>query len=75
MGSVVTAGLRTRARHIRIESADIPWSFGEGPVVTGPSEAILMALNGRAEALSELSGPGSAVLAGRLRRRGAPIFQ
>jgi hypothetical protein len=31
----------------------------------GPGEALIMAVNGRPEALSDLSGPGASILAGR----------
>ena len=39
------------------------WSHGTGPEVTGPAEAVLMALAGRVEALEDLDGPGAEILA------------
>jgi uncharacterized protein (TIGR03083 family) len=57
-----TGALRRR-RGVRLTATDIDWSIGSGPLVTGPSEAILMALAGRMDALDELSGEGKALLA------------
>ncbi|MBW6434833.1 maleylpyruvate isomerase family mycothiol-dependent enzyme [Actinoplanes hulinensis] len=45
------------------------WTVGDGALITGPFEALGMAATGRAAALTDLSGPGVAVLAGRLRAR------
>lgn len=56
------------ARGVRLAPIDLDWAHGSGPVITGPAEAILMAITGRASALPELSGSGSAVLAGRFAR-------
>ena len=57
---------RKRAKGLRLVAPDINWSVGLGPEVRGPGEAILMALNGRAAALSDLEGDGVPVLAGRI---------
>ena len=57
---------RRRAKGLRLVAPDINWSVGLGPEVRGPGEAILMALNGRTAALSDLEGDGVPVLAGRM---------
>ncbi|MEV7548066.1 maleylpyruvate isomerase family mycothiol-dependent enzyme [Amycolatopsis sp. NPDC089917] len=55
-----------RARGLRIVATDLGWSAGSGPELSGPGEAILMAIAGRDVALAELSGPGAAILGARL---------
>ena len=42
---------------LRLEASDIDWSWGEGKQVSGPAEAILMAIN-RRDTRSELTGDG-----------------
>lgn len=59
---------RRLARGVRLKPTDLDWSHGSGPEVTGPAEAVLMAITGRASALGELHGPGVSVIAGRLPR-------
>jgi uncharacterized protein (TIGR03083 family) len=56
------------ARGLRLTPTDLVWSHGSGPEVTGPAEAVLMAITGRRSAIGELAGPGQPVLAGRLAR-------
>ena len=58
---------RRRAKGLRVVAPDIGWWAGSGPEVRGPGEAILMALNGRGHALSDLEGDGVPVLAGRIK--------
>ncbi len=58
-------GAKQRARGLRLEATDIDWSHGEGPVVTGSAEAIVMALMGRSVALEDLSGDGITTLTAR----------
>jgi uncharacterized protein (TIGR03083 family) len=55
-----------RAEGLRFRADDIEWSQGSGPEVTGPAEAILMAVAGRPAALADLSGEGLPVLVGRV---------
>lgn len=43
---------------LRLAATDTGWSAGEGTLVTGPVEALGMAVTGRAAALADLSGPG-----------------
>ena len=56
------------ARGVCLRPTDIEWSHGSGPEVIGPAEAVLMAVTGRASAISELNGAGVTVLAARLAR-------
>ncbi|RMB61798.1 maleylpyruvate isomerase family mycothiol-dependent enzyme [Tessaracoccus antarcticus] len=57
---------RRLARGVRLAPTDLDWSHGSGPEVTGPAEAILMAITGRVHANGELGGPGLPVVASRL---------
>ncbi|WP_285649196.1 maleylpyruvate isomerase family mycothiol-dependent enzyme [Actinomycetospora sp. NBRC 106375] len=54
------------ARGVRLVASDLDWSHGSGPEVSGPAEAILMAITGRPCAAGELTGPGRPVVAARL---------
>ncbi|MFW2335823.1 maleylpyruvate isomerase family mycothiol-dependent enzyme [Ilumatobacter sp.] len=42
---------------LRLEATDIDWSWGSGDVVSGPADAILLAINGR-DMSDVLTGPG-----------------
>ncbi|MGE5285892.1 MAG: maleylpyruvate isomerase family mycothiol-dependent enzyme [Micromonosporaceae bacterium] len=55
-----------RIRGIRLVATDLRFSAGVGPEVRGPAEALLMAIAGRRDAVSELSGPGQRKLAARI---------
>jgi uncharacterized protein (TIGR03083 family) len=57
---------RRRVAGLRFEAADLDWYTGTGPLVTGPAEALMLAMTGRRAALSELDGLGVAVLRHRL---------
>jgi uncharacterized protein (TIGR03083 family) len=59
-------GAGRRIRGLRLRAIDVEWAHGRGPEVTGPSEALLMAMTGRPAALADLTGPGHATLAARL---------
>jgi uncharacterized protein (TIGR03083 family) len=52
---------------LRFEAVDLDWVGGDGSLVQGPGEALMLALTGRVIVLPELTGPGAAVLASRLR--------
>ncbi len=56
------------ARGVRLTPNDLDWTHGSGPELTGPAEAMLMAITGRRSAIGELAGPGQPVVAGRLAR-------
>jgi uncharacterized protein (TIGR03083 family) len=66
-GSRSMGNLRSRANGLRLVATDIGWNAGTGPEVRGPGEAIFMAINGRADALSDLSGDGKQVFATRIK--------
>jgi uncharacterized protein (TIGR03083 family) len=57
---------RRRVDGLSLRATDQDWSWGSGADVVGPSEALAMALAGRAAALDDLSGGGVDVLRGRL---------
>jgi uncharacterized protein (TIGR03083 family) len=62
---VVPAG---RLDGLALRAADQDWSWGtdDGAEVSGPSEALAMALSGRSVALADLDGPGVATLRERI---------
>jgi uncharacterized protein (TIGR03083 family) len=55
-----------RLTGLRLETDDQDWESGGGALLTGPSEALALALAGRPAALPDLSGRGAAVLAARI---------
>lgn len=57
---------RRNVRGLRLVATDLDWSHGSGQAVTGPGEALLMAVCGRADALPDLAGPGLATLEDRV---------
>lgn len=57
---------RRRVAGLRFEATDLGWAGGTGPVVAGPSDALLLALTGRPAGLDGLQGPGAEALAVRL---------
>ena len=58
---------RRRLEGIRLVATDQEWSNGTGREVTGPSEALAMAVTGRTVALNDLHGSGVDLLRQRLR--------
>jgi uncharacterized protein (TIGR03083 family) len=61
-------GAGRRIRGLRLRATDMDWEHGHGPEVTGPGEALLMAMAGRPAALADLAGPGLDTLAARITR-------
>jgi uncharacterized protein (TIGR03083 family) len=63
------AALRPAGRldGLHLAATDIPFSSGSGLTVSGPGEALSMAVTGRPAALADLNGPGLDRLASRLR--------
>lgn len=60
---------RRRLQGLRFVADDLDGlAVGEGALVQGPAEAIILALTGRTVALADLTGDGVAVLAARLSR-------
>lgn len=53
---------------LRLEATDLDWVRGEGHVVRGRGEVLLLALAGRAAVLPELAGDGADLLRSRLIR-------
>jgi uncharacterized protein (TIGR03083 family) len=51
---------------LRLVATDQDWSHGSGHLVSGPSEALAMALTGRRVAVGDLTGDGVATLTGRM---------
>jgi uncharacterized protein (TIGR03083 family) len=57
---------KRRLDGLRLVTTDQDWSWGAGEEVTGPSEALAMAVAGRPVALDDLEGPGVDTLRHRL---------
>lgn len=55
----------TRARGLRLRATDGDFTLGDGPEVSGPTIALIMALTGRDAYLAELDGPGLTDFAAR----------
>jgi hypothetical protein len=54
---------KRKLRGLRLEATDVDWTVGDGAVVRGPAQALLLLLTGRdAAALPALAGPGVARL-------------
>ena len=51
---------KKRIKGLRLQATDLDWEIGDAgdPAVTGPAEALMMAIAGRPAALADLSGPG-----------------
>jgi uncharacterized protein (TIGR03083 family) len=58
---------RRRLAGLRFEATDLDWSWGSGPSLAGPAEALMLAMTGRTVALGELDGPGVPILRNRLK--------
>jgi len=59
-------GGKKRMQGLRLVANDSDWSHGDGPEVSGPGLALLMAMTGRPVAESELTGDGAPVLRSRI---------
>lgn len=64
VADALVASGRLDGLHLR--ATDQAWSYGDGLEVTGPSEALAMAISGRAAALRDLDGAGTEMLTDRL---------
>jgi uncharacterized protein (TIGR03083 family) len=60
-----TLPAKANAKGLKLVATDVDWKAGDGPEVTGPGEALLMAVAGRPDALEELNGPGLSTLRDR----------
>lgn len=56
-------GAKKRAKGLRLTATDVDWTWGDGPEVRGPGEALLLALTGRPAGLAECRSEGVAALA------------
>ncbi|MDT7575754.1 MAG: hypothetical protein QOH17_2087 [Pseudonocardiales bacterium] len=61
-----TLAATKRIRGLTLKATDLDWTTGDGPIVEGPGEALLMAITGRKGITPELSGPGLSILAARI---------
>jgi len=66
-GRAIGFAPRRRLTGLRFEATDLDWAWGTGPAVTGPAEALAMAMTGRPVALADLDGDGVQLLRKRLR--------
>jgi hypothetical protein len=55
-------GAKRRIGGLKLTATDMDWSYGIGPEVTGPAEALVMMMAGRLVALDDLLGDGKATL-------------
>jgi len=56
---------KARTAGLSFAASDLDWTAGDGPLVQGTGEALMMALCGRRVALDELTGDGLAEFASR----------
>jgi uncharacterized protein (TIGR03083 family) len=61
-----TIGAAKRILGLTLVASDFDWTAGNGPIVEGPAEALLMAIAARHGIVKELSGPGQQILADRI---------
>jgi uncharacterized protein (TIGR03083 family) len=64
-GSNLVIGAKKRIAGLRLQATDTDWVHGEGPEVSGPIVALVMAMTGRKAAIGDLSGEGVATLQAR----------
>jgi uncharacterized protein (TIGR03083 family) len=57
---------KRRLAGLRFQATDLDWTWGSGPLLAGPAEALMLAMCGRPVVLAELDGAGVAVLRSRL---------
>lgn len=60
-----TVNSRSTAKGLRLEATDGPFAVGDGPLVSGTTLALTMALAGRSIYCDDLSGPGVATIRAR----------
>jgi uncharacterized protein (TIGR03083 family) len=58
-------GAKRRIAGLKLRAVDADWAHGDGPEVTGPMIAIVLAMTGRRDAHRDLSGEGLATLMSR----------
>jgi uncharacterized protein (TIGR03083 family) len=65
-GSNLLIGAKNRIQGVTLRATDMDWRHGQGPEVTGPGIALVMAMCGRKAALDDVFGPGVDVLRQRV---------
>lgn len=65
-GSNMLIGAKNRIAGMTLRATDTDWSTGSGVEVTGPMLSLVMVLTGRAAAVADLAGEGTALLASRM---------
>jgi uncharacterized protein (TIGR03083 family) len=68
-GSDLPVNSRGRVRGLRLTATDGPFTAGAGPLVSGTTLALVMAMAGRAPYCDELDGDGAAILRERREQR------
>ncbi len=58
-------GAKRRIAGLRLQATDVDWRHGDGPEIRGPLLSVVLAMSGRKQAHSDLSGEGLAELAAR----------
>jgi uncharacterized protein (TIGR03083 family) len=64
--SAPTIKASPRIKGLTLRATDLDWSIGDGPLIEGPGESLLMAIAGRRGIVPELTGPGVPTLAERI---------
>jgi uncharacterized protein (TIGR03083 family) len=64
-GSNLVIGTKKRIEGLHLKATDVEWSYGDGPEVSGPMAALVVAMAGRKEAIADLSGEGVTTLTSR----------
>jgi uncharacterized protein (TIGR03083 family) len=59
-------GAKKRIQGLKLVATDVGWTHGSGPEVSGPGEALLLAMTGRDGGLTDLSGDGLTQLRARM---------
>ena len=65
-GASFPVGTKKRVDSLRLVAADVDWSHGAGPEVSGTGRALLLAMTGRRAGLDGLTGDGIATLRSRM---------
>ncbi|NEC47019.1 maleylpyruvate isomerase family mycothiol-dependent enzyme [Actinospica acidiphila] len=68
-GTDLVVVAKGRIGGLRLVADDGPFATGDGPLVTGPTAALVMAMTGRAACCDELDGDGVDMLRGRAAMR------
>jgi uncharacterized protein (TIGR03083 family) len=59
-------GGKKRIHGLRLVASDTEWTYGDGPLVSGPTTSLLLAMTGRSAGLAGLTGDGVATLRSRI---------